>query len=200
MSQRDNFDKAVSFVKRDGIHELVGWLETTDFFTAPSSTMFHGNHEGGLLDHVMTVLQFSLHNFNYVVKQKPELEYLRESVVICALFHDLCKVGKYVLKKKWTKDESQNRWKEYTGYDVETKLPLGHGELSLYLLSRYVRLTDAEAMAVRWHMGEFEPSVHFKGSEQYYAYFQAAEHPLVRIIHCSDMLSMIVEEKRDPRS
>lgn len=34
-------------VKRDGIEDLIAYLEDSDFFTAPSSTRFHGNYEGG---------------------------------------------------------------------------------------------------------------------------------------------------------
>ena len=30
-------------VKRDGAEEFLKWLESTDFFTAPASTKFHGN-------------------------------------------------------------------------------------------------------------------------------------------------------------
>ena len=33
-------------VKRDGIEDLIAYLEDSDFFTAPSSTRFHGNYEG----------------------------------------------------------------------------------------------------------------------------------------------------------
>ena len=39
-------------IKRDGIEELLKWLENSDFFTAPASTRFHGNYEGGLCEHI----------------------------------------------------------------------------------------------------------------------------------------------------
>ena len=42
-------------IKRDGIEELLKWLEGTDFFTAPASTRFHGNYEGGLCEHSLNV-------------------------------------------------------------------------------------------------------------------------------------------------
>ena len=38
-------------VKRDGLEDLITYLENSDFFTAPSSTRFHGNYEGGLCEH-----------------------------------------------------------------------------------------------------------------------------------------------------
>lgn len=194
---RENFNRSISFITRTGISELISWLETeTDFFTAPSSTNFHGNYEGGLLDHSLNVLYLALHNFNFYVNQNPELEYLRESVVICSLFHDLCKINTYVTKQKWAKDE-QDKWKQYTGYAVEDKFPLGHGEKSVYYISKFIKLTDAEALAIRWHMGPFETSIHTNASPWAFAFYQAIDHPLVRLIHCADMLSIGIEEKKN---
>ena len=168
------------------------WLEQTDFFTAPASSKYHGNYEGGLVEHLINVLQFALHNFNYLVKVKPEYEYLRESVIISALFHDLCKVNFYVKKEKWKKDEN-NKWISYSGYEVKDTLAIGHGEKSMYLANKYISLTEAEAMAIRWHMSNTEVSVNMAGSPQAYSYNRAIDHPLVRLIMAADQLSLTVE-------
>ena len=37
-----------SEVGREGLDEFIEWLCSTDFFTAPASTKFHSNVEGGL--------------------------------------------------------------------------------------------------------------------------------------------------------
>jgi hypothetical protein len=196
-AQRESFNKALTYIKREGIDDLVKWLEEdTDFFTAPASTQYHGNYEGGLLEHSMNVTRFALHNLNLIIKQKPELEELRESVVLCALFHDVCKTNLYHLEKKWKKDEN-NKWVDYIGYKATDAFPLGHGEKSVYLICKFIRLTDAEALAIRWHMGATEPSVTLPNNPQSYAYNEAINNPLVRLIHCADMLSMAVEEKRE---
>ena len=197
MTPKENFEKALTFIKRAGINELVSYLKNeTDFFIAPASTQFHGNYDGGLLEHSMNVTQFALHNFNVIIIRKPDLEYLRESVVICGLFHDVCKTNYYVKEKKWANDE-QGKWKDYLGYTAKDQFPLGHGEKSVFIISKFMKLTDAEAMAIRWHMGATEPSVSIPNNAHYYAYNEAINHPLVRLIHCADMLSMTVEEKRD---
>ena len=53
----DDFVKLLRFTGRDGIEELIRYLqEETDFFTAPASTKYHGAFEGGLLKHSMNVL------------------------------------------------------------------------------------------------------------------------------------------------
>lgn len=31
-----------TYIKRDGINDLMDWLGSTDFFEAPASTRFHG--------------------------------------------------------------------------------------------------------------------------------------------------------------
>lgn len=196
MTANETFDQALKYISREGVDDLVVWLKQTDFFIAPASTNFHGNYEGGLLDHSIYVTRFALHNFNFIVKEKPDLEYLRESVVICGLFHDVCKVNYYNKEQKWYKDE-QNKWKEYYGWNVKDEFPLGHGEKSIYFISKFIKLTNPEAMAIRWHMGSSEISVNLTNTPQNYAYQQAIDHPLVRLIHCADMLAMTIEEKRD---
>ena len=35
-------------INREGLEELLKWLESTDFFTAPASSRFHLSEEGGL--------------------------------------------------------------------------------------------------------------------------------------------------------
>ena len=42
-------------IKREGARELLAWLETTDFFSAPASTKFHCACEGGLVQHSLSV-------------------------------------------------------------------------------------------------------------------------------------------------
>jgi len=187
---REQFNKAINFINREGISELVIFLESTDFFTAPASTIYHNNFEGGLLEHCINVLKFALHNFNMIIKEKPEYEYLRESVVLCSIFHDISKCNFYFKTEKWTKDEN-NKWKSYQGYEVNDSLPLPHGPKSVFLISKFVKLTDAEALAISWHMGQsdlVQPSTMSK-----YAYDKAFDHPLVKIIHTADLLSLILE-------
>lgn len=44
-----------TYIKRDGINDLMDWLGSTDFFEAPASTRFHGSYEGGLCQHSLNV-------------------------------------------------------------------------------------------------------------------------------------------------
>jgi hypothetical protein len=196
-TNRERFDKAVTiYIKREGIDKLVNWLEKdTDFFTAPSSVNNHGNFEGGLLEHSLNVSNFAFVNFNFMLKYRPELENLKESVIISALFHDVCKTNIYKKAEKWTKD-SNNKWKSYQGYEVKDDLPLSHGHKSVYLINKHMQLTDEEALAVAHHMGSFMAGNVIPGMDQM-TYNAAFEHPLVVIIHAADILATKVEKTID---
>lgn len=43
-------------------------------------------------------------------------------------------------------------------YSTNDKLPLGHGERSLSILQDFIKLTDHEKLAIRWHMGAWDLS------------------------------------------
>ena len=92
-------------IKRDGLEDLLGWLQKSDFFTAPASTRYHGAYEGGLCEHSLDV---------YHMAKKAiagyELELTEESVVVATLFHDLCKVNFY--KKDVRNQKINGTWQE----------------------------------------------------------------------------------------
>lgn len=52
---KERYLELLRTIKREGIEELIKYLESSDFFTAPASTKFHGDYEGGLLEHSLKV-------------------------------------------------------------------------------------------------------------------------------------------------
>jgi hypothetical protein len=77
-------------------------------------------------------------------------------------------------------------------YKVEDAFPYGHGEKSVYLIERFMRLKPAEAMAVRWHMGGFDETVKGGG----YAISAAYEkYPLAVKLHLADLEATYLREK-----
>ena len=193
---RVKFDKAITHINREGLDQLINWLETeTDFFTAPASTKFHGNYDGGLLEHSLHVVEFALVNFGHLLRYNPELEHLKESVIVAALFHDVCKINQYHWgEEKWTKVDG--KWKSYKGYGFKDPLPMGHGEKSIYYIAKHMELTDSEILAIRWHMSTTEAGTQFDGLTKY-AYHQACEDPLVKIISAADQISVLAGETID---
>lgn len=136
-------------ISRPGIKELMDWLETTDFYTAPASTMFHNSFEGGLVEHSINV-------FECLSKLGNISGFSKESVAIVSLFHDLCKVNTTIVSTRNVKNEITGQWEKQPFYKIENKFPYGHGEKSVYLILKHMNLTDEEAMAINWHMGGFD--------------------------------------------
>lgn len=173
-------------VKRPGSQEFLDWLLTTDFFTAPASTKFHCACEGGLVQHSLSVYDVLMKkHFN------PETDN-KESFAICALLHDLCKACFYKTSTRNVKNEVTGAWEKQPFYMVEDVFPYGHGEKSVFLIERFMRLKPEEAMAIRWHMGGFDESS--KGGS--FAISLAYEkYPLAVKLHISDLESTFINEK-----
>ena len=136
-------------ITRPGADRLLNWLETTDFFTAPASTRFHGACECGLVMHSINVYNAMMQHF-YTEGENAE------SYAICGLLHDLCKANFYKVSTRNVKNDATGQWEKVPFYQVADQLPYGHGEKSVYLIEHFMRLKTAEAIAIRWHMGGFD--------------------------------------------
>ena len=173
-------------IKREGSRELLEWLKTTDFFTTPASTKFHCACEGGLVQHSVSV-------YNVIMNKHFDPEFdNRESYAICALLHDLCKAQYYKVSTRNVKNEKTGAWEKQPFYMVEDSFPYGHGEKSVFLIERFMRLKTSEAMAIRWHMGGFDESVQGGSYAMSLAY---DKYPLAVKLHIADLESTYICEK-----
>lgn len=179
-------------ISRDGIDNLMEWVEhETDFFTAPASTRYHGSYEGGLLEHSLNVYDRLVWEMEHTVGAGWEDIYSPETVAIVALFHDLCKIDRYILTEKWRKD-ADGQWEPYDAYDYNReKSEMGHGSQSVFYLQKFIQLTEVEAQAIYWHMGAYDISP--------YATLAACSetfkwNPLSFLVHRADMAATYVVE------
>ncbi len=143
------------YIHREGADKVLEYLcsKSSDFFTAPASTRFHGAYEGGLVEHSLNVFDCLRHYLDRPrAKETYGLDYSEESIAIVSLLHDVCKINCYKPGTRNVKDE-HGVWHTVPTYEYEDKLPYGHGEKSVYILSGYMRLTREEAFAIRYHMG-----------------------------------------------
>ncbi len=177
-------------IHREGSEKLLDYLvNKSDFFTAPASTRFHNSFDGGLAQHSLNVYHCLK---DYLARERVQKDYgLRfseETVAIVALLHDICKTNVYVRDFRNVKNE-KGQWEKVPAYRYEDKLPYGHGEKSVYMISGFMRLTRDEAMAIRWHMG-------FSGAEDSSTVSSAMEkYPLVLAISTADMEATVFMEK-----
>ena len=140
------------YITRPGAEKFLEFLEKSDFFTAPASTRFHGSYQGGLCEHSLQVYDCLKDYLSRPrVKDIYNLHFNEESVAITALLHDACKIDLYKIEMRNKKINGQ--WEQVPYYTIEDKVPYGHGEKSVYMISGYMRLSRDEAFAIRYHMG-----------------------------------------------
>ena len=120
-----------SHITRKGADDLLKYLESgSDFFTAPASSKFHCCHRGGLCEHSINVYK----QLSAIVateraaaaERKKELDISEESIAICGLLHDVCKIDYY--KEDFRNVKADNEWVKKPYYAREEKLPYGHGD------------------------------------------------------------------------
>ena len=156
--------------------DMVDYLITNGFFTAPASTKYHGNHEGGLIEHSVAVTKFlvQLTKDNHLTWKNPR------SPFIVGMFHDMCKIDQYRIDNSvpYTVGEP-------TRYEYNPDTPLkGHGDKSVMLLSQFYTLTEEEIMCIRYHMGAFTDK------SEWNDYTRAVhQYPNVLWTHQADMLA-----------
>lgn len=160
--------------------DMMEYLMAYGFFTAPASTKYHGNYEGGLLEHSYMVTKYllTLTQDNHLIWHKSRSPY------IVGMFHDLCKIDQYrhpasdlVVDGMLLPDPS--KWE----YNPDTLLK-GHGDKSVMLLSQFYTLTEEEIMCIRYHMGAFTDK------SEWNDYTRAVrQYPNVLWTHQADMLA-----------
>jgi len=180
-----------SLIKREGADKLLEYLcsASSDFFTAPASTRYHGAYPGGLVEHSLNVyacLKDYLERPR--VKELYGLEASSESVAIVALLHDLCKVNCYHESTRNVKDKN-GQWTTVPFYEFNDELPYGHGEKSVYIITGFMRLSREEAFAIRYHMGFSEDESKRNVGKAFELY------PLGFALHTADMEATYFVEK-----
>lgn len=183
MTSKEQFiDIYTNKIKRDGADKFLEFLmsDKSDFFVAPASTRFHGNYAGGLVDHSLHVYECLC---DYLQRERTKtyyhMSYSEDSIATVALLHDVCKINVY--KSSFRNKKIDGQWQQVPYYEFEDKIPFGHGEKSVYMLTPYMRLTREEAFAIRYHMG-------FSGNDLPNSVGYSFEHfPLAFALSTADM-------------
>lgn len=174
-------------VKRNGMQDLIKWLTKSDFFVAPCSGKYHNAFDGGLAEHSWNVL-----NLLKEKNQRYKLELSEETIIICGLLHDLCKVNFY---DKHMRLNYLNKEPEYYYKVNEQSLPCGHGEKSALIIQGFIKLTDQEIVMVRWHMGKYGDDFNMYHGP---AFYKAMEmYPAALALHTADFEAATFLETRD---
>lgn len=138
--------------RKPAFDSFISMLETeSSWLTSPASTKYHLNKEGGLLEHSVGVAETLLKIKNCLA---PEIS--DESCVIVGLLHDVGKIG-MPGKPRYLKNENEweikNRNMTYKVNPEEVCINLA--VRSLYIIAKYIPLSDAEAQAILYHDGQY---------------------------------------------
>ena len=185
----ERFETEMAKVKREGIDKLMNYMRKSDMYAAPASTRFHLSVTGGLLQHSLNVLDCFRNlltknedgTFSYMAAGNEVVRITEENMVIMALLHDTCKTNFYSVVMRWRKD-SKNKWEQYETFEVDDKVPYGHGEKSVMMVEEFMRLEPVERYAIRWHMGYTE-------SDMLSLNNAIDKYPIIWALHSADTMA-----------
>lgn len=158
---------------RTGSAALWMVLDEMGFFTSPASAKHHLNVPGGLLTHSLNVAETAM---NLCDKMPQFAKCDKNTVLTAALLHDVCKAGKYIKRPDGS-------------YRYEDTRLMGHGEESVSIIKDWIRLSDEEALAIRWHMGAYTGESSWNTLSKVYD-----RCPEALCVHMADMIATHVLE------
>ena len=199
MSVKENKEKfkkiCNQWIKRNGLQELLEWLEETDFYEAPASTRFHLMCKGGLCQHSINVFNRLKNEYEkegfFESKTPEEITKAMESLAVVALFHDLCKVNFYSVSERNVKNE-YGEWIKVPYYAIDNRsILVGHGYKSARLVNKYMDITDEEYMAIVHHMGYSSDDNISNISEIF------NKSKLTLLLHTADTKATFIDEEKE---
>lgn len=150
------------YIKRDGVDNLLSWLDRTDFYTAPATTNYQLSVEGGLVQHSLNTFHRMVELTNMYYGKEPaddnfyngdtpdaDSAFTMESIAIVSLFHAIYKANCYV--KDFRNVKIDGTWQQVEYYRWEEDFVYGRGTKSVYILQQFMRLYVDEAHAIRFH-------------------------------------------------
>ena len=172
--------------KREGIEDLIAYMEDYGFFTAPCSTGYHLSCEFGLCYHTKNVMEIA-EKIGVALYGGKKYNEIHDSVIISAALHDLGKIGwydtpLYVENKLKSGETSKKPYK--TNPDL---VYIPHEVRSLVIAQMFIDLTDEEQQAILYHNGLYGE---LKGG------INGKESPLYLILHFADLWATRVMEKK----
>lgn len=189
--QIEYFKGCLMATGREGVEDLLDFIEELGFYDAPASGGNHCCKDGGLLEHTVNVMQYA-EKIGLTLLGSEAYNKIHSSVIIASALHDLGKCGRYgspyyvenmVQDGRPTKKNPEQKYKrsESKPYKISSDLcHIDHPLRSVELAARYIDLTEEEEHAIFYHDGAY-------GSLAYD--LKGHEEPLQVIIHFADFWS-----------
>lgn len=193
MAVKSAIEHLLRTTRRDGMENLINWMNENGFFQAPCSTIHHLCVEGGLAEHSLNVYRTMLLLSKTLLGEDLEHEII-DSIIICSLLHDIGKVGQfgksYYVENYLSKtDKEGNPIRSESKPYVSNKelLNIPHDIRSIAILSKFIELTEDEQHAILYHNGKYTRIG-----------YDLKETPLQMLLHFADLwCSRVVEDCND---
>lgn len=157
LADKNRFLELVRSIPREGVDELVGFLNGSDFFEAPASPKLHHAYEGGLC-------RYSLARYDFLTKLADMTGTAcgQDSLLIAGLLASINKINyfeqTFINKKVYCADGDKHdergkfKWVSEAGYrvkDPEERFAFGtSGQNAERIITNYMPLKDAESAAI----------------------------------------------------
>lgn len=183
-SPKEEIEMLLRSTNRMGITDLLGYMDEYGFYTAPASTKYHGAEAGALAVHSLNVCYTAL---EIAKTLNPEItEEQKNSIIICALLHDLGKMGQFG-QPLYVENILKKGRSEAQPFKINPDLlTLDHEIVSVIEIQKYIDLTPDEQFAIAYHNALYSDIGRYS--------LKGNETPLQMIIHFADMWASRVLE------
>lgn len=182
-----------------GADRLLEWIEQSDFFESPASTMYHLSCKYGLLKHSLNVYRrlVKLVNDEYGKDFEKHLGVNNAELAIIALLHDLCKANTYTVEMRNVKDET-GTWVREPYFKYNAAFEYGHGEKSVFIIQNFIQgLSLNVCLAIRYHQLESgSPGTNEKDSN---ALKMCETFPIILFTGVADRYATYLDEAREEK-
>jgi predicted HD phosphohydrolase len=164
-TQRKEIINLLLSTRREGISEVVQYLDDSGFFYRASSPNGHHNFPGGLAEHALGTYQLAKISGAGLPS---------DSVIICALLHDICKSDRFWFKGRTIRQHTP-----------KCELDSKHSVRSIAILDNCgLKLSESERRAIRWHMKG--PHYHSRVKRKELDHAKAVKEDLWRVVFWAD--------------
>ena len=185
---KEDFINLLKMSGREGIENLIVWMDENGFFESPCSSAYHLSKNGGLVEHSINVY-YTL----TILNESLGANLPSDSMLICALLHDLGKAGDHgkpgyvpnmVRSKTKNKETGEYEIVQSTSkpYEINKDLTSEEHEIrSLLIAERYIYLSEEEETAILHHNGLYGKLDSAYGTHNY------DKTKLAFLLHTADM-------------
>lgn len=184
MKQR--IERLLRSTDREGIEDLLEYMDANGYYSAPCSTKYHLCVAGGLAEHSYNVWCAMALLKNAFANSLPK-NIGTDSLIIVTLLHDLGKMGNFdkpLYTDNVLKSGKVSEAEPFKHNPDALNIP--HSINSVLIASNFIKLTEEETHAIIYHNGKYDKL----------GYELKDETPLMLMLHFCDMwVSRFIEGK-----